>query len=232
MKVGVFDSGIGGLTVLSKLKKKYPLNDYIYFGDTLNIPYGTKDIDTLYTLSCNIIDFLISNNVDLIVIACGTISSNCYYKLKDKYNIPIIDIISPTIEFIKKERYDSVGVLATRRTVNAHIFKNLLPNILVYEVNPDSFVPLIESGNTNKIDVNYYLDKIKSNNIVLGCTHYPLIKDKIKNRNVIDMADNITLNFNSGNGKVNLYFSKLSNEVLSNIKLFDLGKYNVYEKNF
>lgn len=230
MKVGVFDSGVGGLTVLSKLKKKYPLNDYIYYGDTLNIPYGTKDIDTLYGLSCKIIDFLISNNVSLIVIACGTVSSNCYLKLKNKYNIPIIDIISPTIEFIRQEKYNSIGVLATERTVNSHIFKRLLPDILVHEVNPNSFVPLIESGNIDKIDVDTYLSKIKSNNIVLGCTHYPLIKDKIKDRNVIDMADNIKLDSNNGNGEVNLYFSKLNNDVLNNIKLFNMDKYNIYEK--
>ena len=76
MRVGVFDSGIGGLTVLSKLVSKYPKNDYIYFGDTINIPYGEKDINTLFNLSSKIIEYLISKKVELIVIACGTVSSN------------------------------------------------------------------------------------------------------------------------------------------------------------
>ena len=106
MRVGVFDSGVGGLTVLNKLVSKYPKNDYIYFGDTINIPYGEKDIDTLFNLSSKIIEYLISKKVELIVIACGTVSSNCYEKLKSTYNIPIIDIISPTINYVKENNLD------------------------------------------------------------------------------------------------------------------------------
>ena len=162
MRVGVFDSGVGGLTVLSKLASKYPKNDYIYFGDTINIPYGEKDIDTLFNLSSKIIEYLISKKVELIVIACGTVSSNCYEKLKRIYNIPIIDIISPTINYIKENNYKSIGVFATSRTINSHIFKKLLPNVLVEELACPSFVDLIESGNIEKIDTSNYVSKIKS----------------------------------------------------------------------
>lgn len=220
MRVGVFDSGVGGLTVLSKLVSKYPKNDYIYFGDTINIPYGEKDIDTLFNLSSKIIEYLISKKVDLIVIACGTVSSNCYEKLKSTYNIPIIDIISPTINYVKENNYKSIGVFATSRTINSHIFKNLLPNVLVEELACPSFVDLIESGNIEKIDTSNYVSKIKSDTIILGCTHYPLIKDKI-NKKTIDMADNIKLDKNEGNSSIELYFSKLDNKVLNNIKLFN-----------
>lgn len=220
MRVGVFDSGVGGLTVLSKLASKYPKNDYIYFGDTINIPYGEKDIDTLFNLSSKIIKYLISKKVELIVIACGTVSSNCYEKLKSTYNIPIIDIISPTINYVKENNYKSIGVFATSRTINSHIFKKLLPNVLVEELACPSFVDLIESGNIEKIDTSNYVSKIKSDTIILGCTHYPLIKDKI-NKKTIDMADNIKLDKNEGNSSIELYFSKLDNKVLNNIKLFN-----------
>ena len=97
MRIGVFDSGIGGLTVLKTLINKYPCHEYIYCGDTKNIPYGEKSIDELKQLSSNIINFLISKNVNIIIIACGTVSSNIYSYLKDKYSVPIYDIISPTI---------------------------------------------------------------------------------------------------------------------------------------
>ena len=86
MRIGVFDSGLGGLTVLKSLSSKYPNNEYIYFGDTLNMPYGNKTREKLYELSSKIVEFLIKQKVDLIVIACGTISSNNYQELKKNYN--------------------------------------------------------------------------------------------------------------------------------------------------
>ena len=228
MRVGLFDSGVGGLTVLRKLKEKYPLNDYIYFGDTLNIPYGEKDIDTLYTLSSRIVDFLVKERVDLIIIACGTVSSNCYYRLKNKYDIEIIDIISPTIKYVKENKFNDIGVIATSRTIDSHVFKNNL-DITVYEEACSEFVDLIESNKYDLIDVEKHLDNIKSNNIVLGCTHYPLIKDKI-NRNCIDMADNIILNDNSGNATTTLYFSKIDDKVTDNINRILNFNYCIFEK--
>ena len=92
MRIGVFDSGIGGLTVLKKLIKKYPNNEYIYYGDTKNIPFGDKSLDELKFISSNIIEFLISKKVDVIVIACGTVSSNLAEYLRNKYSIPIFHL--------------------------------------------------------------------------------------------------------------------------------------------
>lgn len=228
MRVGLFDSGVGGLTVLRRLKEKYPLNDYVYFGDTLNIPYGEKDIDTLYMLSSRIVEFFINEKVDLIVIACGTVSSNCYYKLKNNYDIKIIDIISPTIKYIKENKFDDIGVLATSRTIDSRVFKNNL-DITVYEEACSEFVDLIENNKYDLIDVEKHLSNIKSNNIVLGCTHYPLIKNKI-NRNCIDMADNIILNDNSGNSTTVLYFSKIDDKVTDNINRILNFSYCIFEK--
>ena len=95
MRVGLFDSGIGGLTVLKTLKEKYPHNDYIYYGDTLNIPYGNKSKEELLKLSKNNIEFLLNKKVDIIIIACGTISSIFINELIKLYNIPIYSIINP-----------------------------------------------------------------------------------------------------------------------------------------
>jgi len=228
MKVGVFDSGIGGLTVLRKLIEKYPLNDYVYYGDTKNIPYGEKDIDALYNLSSKIVEFLIEEKCDLIVIACGTVSSNCYCKLKANYNIEIIDIISPTIKYIKDMEFSSVGVLATTRTINSHIFKNSL-DIPVFEEACSEFVDLIEDNKMELIDVDKHLKNITSDNIILGCTHYPLIRDKI-NRNCIDMADNIILFDNSGQSSVKLYFSKLNKAILDNVNRIIGNEVRIFEK--
>ena len=100
MRVGIFDSGIGGLTVLKTFIDKYPNNEYIYYGDTFNLPYGNKTKKELLKLSDKDVSFLINKNIDIIIIACGTVSSNCLDYLKDKYNIPIYDIISPTLEYL------------------------------------------------------------------------------------------------------------------------------------
>lgn len=216
MRVGVFDSGVGGLTVLKKLIEKYPKNDYIYFGDTKNVPYGEKNKNELFDLSSKIVEFFIENNIDLIVIACGTISSNCYSELKNKYSIPIIDIISPTIKYVTINNYDNIGVIATTRTIDSHIFRNLLKDITVYEEACSEFVNLIENDLYDEIDIDKHLSKIDSDTIILGCTHYPLIKDKIK-RNCIDMADNIVLPDNNGNSLRVLYFSKLDDKVIKNV---------------
>lgn len=224
MKIGVFDSGIGGLTVLKRLIDKYPNNEYIYYGDTKNIPYGDKSIDELKVLASNIIDFLIKKEVDMIVIACGTVSSNLSNYLKDKYNIKIIDIISPVINYLSNSNYEKIGVIATQATINSKIFSdNIKKNIK--EVACPKFVPLIESDNITELDnyFNIYLNDLKDRDlIVLGCTHYPLIKDEINrylknNIKLLDMAECISDITNDGINKVDLYFSKLDDNVVKNI---------------
>lgn len=227
MRVGIFDSGVGGLTVLENLSKRYSLNDYIYYGDRINMPYGKKNVDELFNLSCKIIDFLLSNGVDIIVIACGTVSSNCYFLLQEKYkNVKIIDIISPTIKYVNGLYIDSVGVIATSSTISSHVFRNNIKNKVVYEVSIPFLAEEIEKGN-KLIDINSYIDKINSNYVILGCTHYPLIKDLI-GKNVIDLADNIFLEDNSGDSCIKLYFSKIDNNLRLNIaKILRDKKYTV-----
>lgn len=226
MRVGIFDSGIGGLTVLNKLSSKYKNNDYIFFGDRINIPYGEKSKKELFDLSSKIIDFLISNEVDMIVIACGTVSSNCYKELLDKYkNINIVDIISPTVNYINNKKIDNILVIATSRTVDSHIFKNLLKDKNVYEKACPFLVDMIE--NNKDIKLEECINDKKYDYVLLGCTHYPLIKDMIKNK-TIDLGDNIFLESNSGTGSIKLYFSKIDDNLLYNVsKIFKDKKYSI-----
>ena len=223
MRIGVFDSGIGGLTVLKTLIKKYPNNEYIYYGDTKNLPYGNKSIEELKELSSNIIEFLLKKEVDIIVIACGTISSNLSSYLREKYNIQIIDIISPVINFLNNSNYKNIGVIATQATVNSKIFsKNVKKNIK--EVACPMFVPIIENNQKEELNIYFkkYLDDLKyCDLIVLGCTHFPLIKEELSkylNIKLLDMSECIDNMNNEGESKVELYFSKLDDNIINNVK--------------
>lgn len=186
MKIGVFDSGIGGLTVLRELIKFHPNQEYIYFGDTKNLPYGIRSKDKLLDLSSKVVDFLIDKDVKIIVIACGTVSSTIYKELSEKYKIPIINVIDPTIAEIKRRKINEIAVLGTEATINSHIFREKLKDINAVEVSCSQFVPIIE----NKIDkkfkriyIEQYLKEVKNKrikNVILGCTHYPLLESDIK----------------------------------------------------
>ena len=151
MRIGVFDSGIGGLTVLKKIMKKYPNNEYIYYGDTKNMPFGDKSIDELKIISSNIIEFLIARKVDIIVIACGTISSNLLHYLKRKYSIPIYDIISGIVNYLNNSNYENISVLCTEQTKDSKIFETKI-NRKVKVISCRSLANLIEDNNINKIE--------------------------------------------------------------------------------
>lgn len=235
MRIGLFDSGIGGLTVLRTLIKKYPHNDYIYYGDTLNLPYGSKTKEELFALASKNIEFLINKKADMIIIACGTVSSNCLNELKQQYQLPIYSIVEPTIDYLNNSNYHNIGVIATEATINSHIFKNNL-NKTVYEIKTPKLVPLIENNDLASIQAvlhEYLKDEIdKIDVLVLGCTHYPIIKDQIKaitnNISIIDMSDLVKLNNNQGNGVVEIYFSKLNDNIIKNTKkILGNSKYTI-----
>lgn len=240
MRVGIFDSGIGGLTVLHTLIKNYPNNEYIYFGDTLNLPYGSKTKEELYKLSSNDIEFLLSKNVDIIIIACGTVSSNCLEYLKEKYSIPIYDIISPTIEYLNKGKYNNIGIIATERTIDSHIFKNNI-NKEIYEIKTPELVPLIENNNLKNINniLDNYLKEYKNkiDILVLGCTHYPVIKESINKYlsnkvELLDMSNLLLEKIKEDNSSsIIIYFSKLNNTIKENTKrILELDNVNIYQK--
>ena len=240
MRIGVFDSGIGGLTVLKNLIDRYPKNEYIYYGDTLNLPYGSKTKEELQQLSKCDVEFLLSKNVDIIIIACGTVSSNCLTYLKDNYSIPIYDIISPTIKYLNNSNKTSIGIIATNATIDSHIFKNNIQKE-VYEIKTPKLVPLIENNNLENINniLDEYLKEYqnKIDILVLGCTHYPIIKDHINNYfnnkiELLDMSypllDKLTEDITSN---INIYFSKISNDTIENTKrILNIDNINIYKK--
>ena len=237
MRVGIFDSGIGGINVLSCLIKKFPNNEYFYFGDTKNLPYGDKTKEELMKLACNAIDFLLTKNVDIIVIACGTISSNCYNDLKGKYDIPLYDIISPTINYLKNSDYDKIGVIGTRRTIESKIFSIPGKDVLMKET--PSLVPIIENNQISEKEVEIIkeLDCFKDYPIlVLGCTHYPLLKELINRKiktNTLDMGELLASTLNISNDSkfsCELYFSLISVNLLNNISNILDNDYQIYLK--
>ena len=196
MRVGVFDSGIGGLTILKSLLENHPNNEYIYFGDTLNIPYGEKTNDQLKDLSDRIIRFLISKKVDMIVIACGTISSSIYDEIKNKYDVPIYDIINPITNQLKKLKIKKALLIATDKTIESKKFEEKLKsaNMELYTQACPKFVPIIEhkSKDLLEIELGEYLYQYKNLDIevvIPGCTHYPIISGEIGDYLNVDILD-------------------------------------------
>ena len=241
MRIGIFDSGIGGLTVLKSLINRHPNHSYYYFGDSKNLPYGSKSKDELLGLSKMIIDFLIDKEVDLIIIACGTVSSNIYEELKGIYNIPIFDIINPTIKYIKDNNINNVGIIATSATINSKVFENKLDINVISKACP-MFVPMIEKRLINTDEFNNYLDEYLSvfkNNtdaLVLGCTHYPLISNEINkylnNVLLINMGDAIANHIyldKEEKQNIELYFSKVDDNIMINVNNL-IGDYEIIEK--
>lgn len=236
MRVGIFDSGIGGLNVLKEIIKKYPNNEYIYYGDTLNVPYGTKTIEKLNELSSNMVEFLINKKVDLIIIACGTVSTTCYDYLRKKYKVKIIDVISPAIKYLNKSKYEHIGAIATKRTIDSNALNKIKK--LEKQVATIEFASLIEQ---DKIEEN--LDLVKKycsefNNIdclLLACTHYPMIKKILNNYLKVDYIDlgkvlieDLDLK-NDSNYKLDMYFTKIDKVLKNNINKIIKTKYNLYD---
>lgn len=187
--IGIFDSGVGGLTVLDTLRTKLPHENLIYIGDNKNCPYGDKTKEQLLEYTVEICDYFASLNVKMIVLACNTTSANVLVELQDRYpTIPIVGVISSTVHYLLSTEKKRVLIIATNATIQSHKYRNLIheydKEVEVYELATPKFVPLIESGDyKNGIHdvisdyVLQYQDKIDA--IILGCTHYPIVKDQI-----------------------------------------------------
>lgn len=184
--IGVFDSGVGGLSVFSQLIKLLPDENYIYFGDTANLPYGNKSQAELVNISTKIFDFFKLKKVKAVVMACNTTSALTYEILKDKYDFKIYPVVQNVAEQIAKEGHKKIGVFATQGTVNSHAYKNELQkhdkNIDVFEIACPEWVSIVENelqeDNNSIKNVKMHLDEMLINSpdrIILGCTHYPYL---------------------------------------------------------
>lgn len=184
--IGFFDSGVGGLTVFAKLKKLLPNEDYLYFGDLKNTPYGEKSKETLIKIADRIFKFFEERDVKAVVMACNTTSANTYETLKDKYNFKIYPIIQSSASIIAKLPVKRIGVLATEATINSGIYEQELkkynPDLEVFEMSCPPWVGIVEEKKQKEPQstaiVASYLGAIlenKPDKIVLGCTHYPFL---------------------------------------------------------
>ena len=190
--IGIFDSGVGGLTVVKEIEKILPGESIVYFGDTARVPYGTKSKDTVNRFSRENIKFLLKFKVKAIVVACNTSSSLAIPALRREFNLPIIGVIEPgTLKATSLSKSKRIGVIGTKATISSGIYetriKSLAPQAKVFSKSCPLFVPLAEEGwLTDKItrDVaKIYLESFrlrKVDTLILGCTHYPLLKGLIK----------------------------------------------------
>lgn len=203
--IGVFDSGVGGLTIVKELLRKLPSYDICYVADLAHSPYGTKSKSTIEKFSIKITKFLLKKGAKIIVIACNTSSAQAYEKLKKEFSVPIFDCISPAVkEAAKVTKNKKIGIIGTRGTIQSKAyeksFKGLNFNFQIFSKTCPLFVPLVEEnfinrGETKRI-ARYYLRELKDKQIdtlILGCTHYPLLKDVIqkvmgKGVNLIDSS--------------------------------------------
>ena len=184
--IGVIDSGIGGVTVLKELLKELPNEDYIYYSDSINNPYGDKTNEEIISIVDNVVNILINKGVKIIIIACNTASSICKEYLRNKYDIPFI-VIEPAYKVVYDyaKEYKTL-IMATRATINSDNFKKLFneyDNHNTILCSCSGLADLIEEGNKEKIIeyLNNHIGMYKGvKNVVLGCTHYPLVKDEIK----------------------------------------------------
>ena len=189
-KIGVFDSGVGGLTVLKELAMHFPNEDFLYLGDTARLPYGTKSPETIRQYSEQILNFLTSQQVDALVIACNTASSQV--PEKEWQGLPVFNVIEPGAEFaVQTSPSQRIGVLGTRALVASDAYRKEILKISasaqVFSQSCPLFVPLAEEGwledpITNLIAYRYLQPLLESqiDTLIMGCTHYPLLKTSIQ----------------------------------------------------
>jgi glutamate racemase len=203
--IGIFDSGVGGLTVVSEIMKALPYEELVYFGDTARVPYGSKSVETVTKFSRQIASFLLSKDVKAIVIACSTASSNAFKALSEEFPTPFIEVVSPGVEDAALvTRNKTVGVIGTEATIRSGMYDALLreriPGVKVFSKPCPLFVPLAEEGWTKntvaRITAEIYLQELLDREIdtlILGCTHYPLligcIKDVVGRVRIINAAE-------------------------------------------
>lgn len=248
----MFDSGIGGITIFEEIHKLLPKEDIIYLADSKNAPYGKKSKEKIIELSIKNTEFLLNKGCKLIIVACNTASTNAVKELRDRYDIPFIRI-QPAIKpaaLLSKTKV--VGILATESTLSSNLFyetsQKFAQGVIVIEQKGNGIVSLIETGNmfSSEMDelLKQYISHMLNENIdqlVLGCTHYPLLRAKIeqiagKNVNIIDSGEAIarqTKNVLEQENLINDFNMKQANTffINQNAKVFQ-RLLNRFDRNF
>lgn len=190
--IGFFDSGLGGLTSVHELHLQLPDEKVIYYGDTARTPYGSKSPETIIRFATQIVDYLVSKDTKMIIIACNTVTALALDSLRRRYpDIPILGVIGPTVRRVVKDGCRRVGVIATKATIGSDVYgrslQELDPDIEVHSLACPAIVPLVEEGFIDteimELTVRHYMDDFVSEcgfeDLILGCTHYPLISEQI-----------------------------------------------------
>ncbi len=236
--IGVFDSGLGGLTVVKELHRILPHEDIIYLGDNARAPYGSLSQKTIVEYAKQDVAFLLQNNVKAIIVACGTVSANALDSVKNLTNLPVLGVIQPTANFLaRKKNIKKILVLGTSAAIRAHAYSDALlsldQTLYIVEQACPAFVVFIENNFLRKrkkiigLFIKKYLRKHKNiqfDYVIMGCTHYPLLEKNLlqynKNYNLINVGQIVADAFNNeiinhidendqeNNGKINLYFTK------------------------
>ena len=233
----MFDSGVGGLTVLRAIRDRFSSLDLVYLGDTARVPYGNKSRETVIRYSLECAEFLVSKGVEVLVVACNTASSQALEALRDSLDIPVIGVVEPGVKKALSYTRGRVGVIGTRATVRSGAYQSLLEGsgVEVFSKACPLFVPLVEEGLlegeiAEKV-VEMYLLEFKEKRVdtlILGCTHYPLLKGLIQrflpDTNVVDSSEAVASELDGlvkdeGSGKTELYFTDRSQNLESLIEI-------------
>ena len=254
--IGVFDSGVGGTTVLKEILKVLPHENILYYGDSGNAPYGQKSTEEIQKLCCRILDFFIANNCKAVVVACNTATAAALDKLKNTYSIPIIGVISAGVKgALKVTKNNKINILATPFTVDSNAYiKELRKHFKSFKITQEGcpeFCPMIEIGwetHPDRYDIlKSHISHLsqEADTLILGCTHYPIIKNDIKrffSGNIVDPARetalelysllrlNDLLNTSSKIGKVEFFVTgdkKLFKKIAEQFLEFEIK--NIYQ---
>jgi len=231
--IGIFDSGVGGLTVAHAIKQILPGESLIYFGDTAHLPYGDKSPESIRYYSGRITEFLLDHNSKVVLIACNSASASAFDSLKEEFNNKtlLIDVIDPVVDYLGTRKFKKIGVIGTKRTISSGTYEKKLressPLTEVVSLATPLLVPMIEEGFIFDDISNAIIRSYLSNDtlggveaLILGCTHYPIIKNQISkffnfNVEVVDSARIVSLvlrdvlernNLLNDTGKVNDQF--------------------------
>jgi len=190
--IGIFDSGVGGLTVAHAIKQVLPGESLIYFGDTAHLPYGDKSAESIRYYSGKITEFLLTHNSKVVLVACNSASASAFESLKQQFQDKtiLIDVIDPVVDYLGTKNFRKIGVIGTKRTITSGSYDQKLkeksPHTKVISMATPLFVPMIEEGfifdDISNAIIRSYLSKPELSQIqalILGCTHYPIIKNQI-----------------------------------------------------
>lgn len=239
--IGVFDSGIGGLTVLSHLKSALPNEHFIYIGDNLHCPYGEKTKEQLFEYACNITNYFIKRRVKMIVLACNTVSANILDELKQKYpTMLFVGVIDATVEYTKQLSIHECLIIATSATIQSNKYQEMLKPHLntVHAIATPKLVRFVEEGVSDNEIIPYLhllLDDYKNvDAVILGCTHYPILSKQISDvlmnaqlisssSAIVEVVVNEVEHLNTpckSNGVIEIYTTGLIDEFYESSKLF------------